>query len=219
MSLRINIYGGPGTGKSTLAAILFGWLRRHGFNAELVQEWVKTWAYLGRQMQSFDYVYTFASQLHTEDRLLQAGVNIVVTDSPVYLQCMYALHHKMKAANELWRIAKRFEAAYPSVNFFVDRSEFAVYEQAGRYEDLDQALAMDRFIVTCLHEWHVPFKHVLAGNLDPILKELEKHGIAQGTTRTAVTDQPAEQVSQVGQAAIQPSAATKGKRRSAKRST
>jgi hypothetical protein len=87
----------------------------------VAQEWVKAWAYQGRAMQSFDYVYTFANQLHTEDRLLQAGVEIVVTDSPVYLQCMYALHQRMKAANELWRIAKGFEKEYPSVNFFVRR--------------------------------------------------------------------------------------------------
>jgi adenylate kinase family enzyme len=174
MGLRINLYGGPGVGKSTLAALLYGWLRQQKFNAELAQEWIKTWVYQGKQMESFDYVYTFAKQLHTEDGLLRAGVNIVVTDSPIYLQCMYALHHKMKAANELWRIAKRFEETYPSVNFFVDRGEYAVYEQAGRYETLAQAVEMDKFIVTCLHEWHVPFKHVRAGSLDQVLVELDK---------------------------------------------
>ncbi len=176
--MRINLYGGPGVGKSTLAAMTFGWLRQHGHSAELVQEWIKDWAYLGREIKSFDYVYTFANQLHTEDRLLQAGVKTIVTDSPVYLQCMYALRHKMKAANELWRIAKRFEEAYPSVNFFVDRGQFAVYEQGGRYEDLGQAIEMDKFICTCLHEWHVPFKHVLPGELTPVLDELEKQSKA-----------------------------------------
>ncbi len=171
---RINFYGGPGVGKSTLAALTYGWLRQHGHSAELVQEWIKDWAYLGREIKSFDYVYTFANQLHMEDRLLQAGVKWVVTDSPILLQCVYALHHKMKAANELWKIAKRFETAYPSINFVVARPQYAVYEQAGRYETLDQAITMDKFIVTCLHEWHVPFKHVLAGEMNPVLKVLDE---------------------------------------------
>jgi len=186
--MRINIYGGPGVGKSTLAALLFGWLRQQGFQAELVQEWVKNWAYIGRQMQSFDYVYTFAQQLHTEDRLLQAGVNIIVTDSPVYLQCMYALHKRMKAANELWRIAKRFEKEYPSVNFLMDRAQSDTYEQGGRYENLVQAVGMDRFIETCLNDWHVPFTHIVSDDLGPALKELERHGVSMGNIEPIQTN-------------------------------
>jgi adenylate kinase family enzyme len=192
MGLRINFYGGPGVGKSTLAALLYGWLRQQRFNAELAQEWIKTWVYQGKQMESFDYVYTFAKQLHTEDGLLRAGVNIVVTDSPIYLQCMYALHQKMKAANELWRIAKRFEETYPSVNFLVDRGEFAVYEQTGRNETLDQAMEMDRFIETCLRDWHVPFTHVRTGTLDPVIAELDKQfAILRSSDRLSQPETPA----------------------------
>jgi len=170
--MRINIYGGPGVGKSTTAALIFGWLRQQGHNAELAQEWVKAWAYQGRTMQSFDYVFTFANQLHTEDRLLQAGVEIIVTDSPIYLQCMYALHHRMKAANELWRIAKRFEQEYPSINFFVKRE--VPYDQQGRFEDEKQARIMDRFILDCLEEWAVEYTRVPPGDLEPVLKVLRK---------------------------------------------
>ena len=61
------------------------YLKAEGFDAELVQEFVKTWAYQQRQLKSFDHVYTFASQLHTEDLYLQSGVNIIVTDSPMLL--------------------------------------------------------------------------------------------------------------------------------------
>lgn len=172
--MRVNFFGGPGVGKSTLAALTYGWLRKNGRPAELVQEWIKDWAYLGREVRSFDYVYTFASQLHMEDRLLQAGVKWLVTDSPVLLQCMYALRHKMKAANELWKIAKRFEEAYPSVNFVVDRPQCATYEQTGRYETLEQAVEMDGFITVCLRDWHIQFKRISAGDVDPVLKVLDE---------------------------------------------
>ena len=158
--MRINLYGGPGVGKSTLAAVAYAWLQQHDYSAELVREWVKVWAYRGRRIKPFDYVYTFANQLHAEDRLLQEGVEILVTDSPVYLQCMYAAKHQMRAASELRYIAKWFEETYPSVNFFVDRAQFAVYEQAGRYEDLGAAMEMDQYILTCLQAWHIPFDRI-----------------------------------------------------------
>lgn len=172
--MRINFYGGPGVGKSTLAALTYAHLRQQGRHAELVQEWIKTWAYLGRRARSFDYVYTFANQLHEEDRLLQAGVEIITTDSPVYLQCMYASWHCVEATNELKQIADRFEAVYPSVNFLVQRPQFAAYEQAGRYEDLDQALRLDTFIEASLRRWHVPFTPVPPGELDTVLRALDK---------------------------------------------
>ena len=34
----INLYGGPGTGKSTTAAALFALIKREGYNVELVTE-------------------------------------------------------------------------------------------------------------------------------------------------------------------------------------
>lgn len=175
MSLRICFYGGPGVGKSTLAANVFGTLRQAGMRAELVQEWVKAWAYLGHDIKSFDYVYSFANQLHAEDQLLQAGVEIIVTDSPIYLQCIYALRHRMKAANELWRIAKRFEETYPSLNFLVQRPKYDAYEQTGRYENLDQAMEMDRFIATCLSDWHVPVAEIMAGQTATVISAYNSH--------------------------------------------
>ena len=47
MIRRINIYGGPGVGKSTLAASIFAFMKKRGDNVELVQEFVKQFAYLG----------------------------------------------------------------------------------------------------------------------------------------------------------------------------
>jgi RecA/RadA recombinase len=186
MSLRINFYGGPGVGKSTLAAHLFAWLKQEGFDTELAQEWIKTWVYQNRRMASFDYVYTFANQLHTEDRLLQAGINIVVTDSPLYLQVIYALHQKMEAANELWKIARRFEAAYPSVNFVVARQ--TAYKPLGRYETAQQAAAMDPIIQSQLESWSVPFTTIQPGDVNRVIAELDKqYGIL---ARTNLTESP-----------------------------
>ena len=40
-SLIINLYGGPGSGKSTCAAYIFSQLKMHNINAELITEQTK----------------------------------------------------------------------------------------------------------------------------------------------------------------------------------
>ena len=44
-SLTVNLFGGPGTGKSTTSAAVFSLLKMHGVNAELITEFAKdlTW--------------------------------------------------------------------------------------------------------------------------------------------------------------------------------
>src|SRR5574344_779987 len=44
-SLIINLYGGPGSGKSTCAAYIFSQLKMHNINAELITEQTKEEAY------------------------------------------------------------------------------------------------------------------------------------------------------------------------------
>jgi nicotinamide riboside kinase len=176
MSLRICFFGGPGVGKSTLAAQLFGWLKAENFDAELVQEFVKTWAYQQRRLKSFDHVFTFASQLHTEDLYLQSGVNIIVTDSPVLLQVMYQYMRQLPGQVEMRHVAELFEDQHPSINFLVKRK--VDYKPQGRYETPEAAAAIHDRIVRYLDQWSVPFTEVEPGNLSAVIDILdEEYGI------------------------------------------
>ena len=40
-ALVINLFGGPGCGKSTIAALLFGKLKQNGINCEMALEYAK----------------------------------------------------------------------------------------------------------------------------------------------------------------------------------
>jgi hypothetical protein len=171
--MRVCFYGGPGVGKSTLAAMVFGELRRNGESAELVQEWIKEWAYQGRRSRSFDSVYVLANQLHMEDQLFQVGVETVITDSPLYLQCMYIRLQHLEVDEELLRIAHRFEDVYPSVNFYVERAP-GNYEARGRYENLSEARRMDEYILDSLHAWHVDFTVVAPGDVRTVLEVIRE---------------------------------------------
>jgi len=157
MAFRINFYGGPGVGKSTLAARVYAELNRAGrITVELVQEFVKPWAYERRNIDRFDQIYTFGNQLWREHRLFMAGVDVVVTDSPVLLQCVYTNRCDPGIARPLVDLAHTYEQTYPAINFLVERGR-TPYRQEGRYQNTSQLQELDAQIqamVECHLEHH-----------------------------------------------------------------
>lgn len=89
MTTIINLYGGPGIGKSTLAAKVFAAMKDAGCNVELVSEYVKQWAWEERIPVDYDQFYFFGHQTKREHRLF-GKVDFIVTDSPVMLVSYYA---------------------------------------------------------------------------------------------------------------------------------
>lgn len=149
--MRINLWAGPGAGKSTIAPALFSQLKQNGYNIELTSEYIKRWAYEGRKTQSFDQLYICAKQLNAEDVVLRNGVEHIITDSPVPMQCYYATKYNFVCTQELINIAKSFEQLHPSINIFLDRGDIP-YQQNGRYENYEQALEVDKKMYQFMQE-------------------------------------------------------------------
>jgi hypothetical protein len=166
--MRINLFGGPGVGKTTLASSVFASLRKQGVQCALVTEWIKQWAYEGREQRGFDPFYAFARQLHSEEESLR-HVGYTISDSPVYLQCMYADKNAADIAPDMWRIAHAYELAYPSLNYYVIRD--GSYEQNGRWESEDEALEMDLHIRAKLVRWGVKHAVVSRDNAERICRD------------------------------------------------
>lgn len=138
MIRRINIFGGPGAGKSTYAAKLYVQMKEEGKSVELVQEFVKQFAYLGKRVQGWDCVYAFAKQLEAEHKMLQ-HVDTIITDSPLLLQCVYNQNELLK------QLAEDFEREFSSINIFVMRK--GKYVAEGRFETLEEAKKIDTKIL------------------------------------------------------------------------
>lgn len=132
--MRICLYAGSGAGKSTVAAKVYAELKARGHNIELVQEYIKTWAYQQRPVKGYDQVYICANQLHAEDFLFQHGVEYVITDSPLFLQCFYAWKYRLSVWESVVEIVRDFSNSHPSLDIFLDR-DGVPFQQNGRYED------------------------------------------------------------------------------------
>ena len=171
--MRVNLFSGPGAGKSTLASGLFSEFKKKNYSIELVHEYIKKWAYEGRKPKSFDQVYIFGHQLHAEDSILQSGVKNLITDSPLFMQCSYAIKYNFPCWQELLGIAKEFEKQFPSLNIFLDRKGIP-YQDLGRYETEEEALAMDEKIKSFM-DMHLDYIVIQARDYRVLMRTIERH--------------------------------------------
>jgi thymidylate kinase len=88
---KINLYGGPGIGKSTLTAILFSELKMRGLHAEIVTEYAKELVYEGIDLTKSSPTLQdriILEQLRRE-LVFENSVDYLVCDSPMMLNAFY----------------------------------------------------------------------------------------------------------------------------------
>jgi len=152
---RICLYGGPGVGKSTLAASLFAEFKKMSVESEinrqfeLCTEFVKNWAWEKRPIQGMQQVFIFANQQQREEMPLRNGVHHIFTDSPLFLSAAYARKYHSKLFQSLITLAELHEEEYPGLHIFLERGD-RPYVGKGRYEDAEKAKRMDNYIRSLL---------------------------------------------------------------------
>ena len=85
----INLFGGPGVGKSTAAAGLFYEMKKRQLSVELVTEYAKDMVWEKRWNILDDQLYILAKQHRRIARLAEHGIEYVITDSPISLGLVY----------------------------------------------------------------------------------------------------------------------------------
>jgi hypothetical protein len=146
MTTVINLYAGPGSGKSTTAAKLFSMMKERSFNVELVQEWVKQWAWEKRKPVQLDQFYLFGKQARREYSLF-GQVEYIVTDAPVLLTCYYAQVFGTPEQGTLFRsmlltyLRMCQESGHHHKHIFINRTK--AYDPRGRFQDEAGARQID----------------------------------------------------------------------------
>lgn len=118
----INLYGGAGAGKSTLASALFSRLRLDNeINCELVPEFAKEVVYEGARRNLSDQFYLLGNQQHRLWRLKQEGVQLAICDSPIDMSVTYAKRNGFPHLPELIVLVEYMKSQYTEFNVFVHR--------------------------------------------------------------------------------------------------
>lgn len=146
MALVINLYGGPGTGKSTTATGVFSALKKAGVNAEYVSEYVKQWAWEDRKPVNYDQFYFFGKQARKEYSLFK-NVDVIITDSPISLCAYYAELFGTKGQSKLFKdMTKTFYEMVSNDNheyIHIWLNRVKPYNPKGRFQTAEEALEID----------------------------------------------------------------------------
>lgn len=151
----INLFGGPGTGKSTTASMLFASLKLDDISCELINEYAKGKVWEGSLSTLDDQLYVFAKQYHRQF-VVDGQVSYAVTDSPILLSMFYG-KNKSKTFKDL--VLERFNE-YDNLNIFLIRTK--PFQQAGRQQNEDEARAIDDAILDILDELGIKYIKVVA---------------------------------------------------------
>lgn len=160
----INFFGGPGVGKSTMAAGCFWNLKTDGVSVELVTEYAKDVTWEGRQNLLNDQLYLLAKQNRRLSRLLDHNVDYAITDSPILLSAAYTRMGDDKYSHLVPLVLELFNS-YDNINFVLRRNpEF--YVQVGRNQTVEEAQHIDNVVIDLLDEFDIPYFELAVGN-DP----------------------------------------------------
>lgn len=153
-TIIVNLFGGPGSGKSTTAAGLFHMLKINGVNCELVTEFAKhiTWKEDFNTLKN--QIYVFAKQ---HDRMfhLKDKVDVIITDSPIIMGLSYCNWDLMSRSFEQLVVDEFNRTDAVNVNYFINRVK--EYNPSGRSQTEAEAKEKDVEIRTLLNTYNVPF--------------------------------------------------------------
>ena len=170
MAIVVNLFGGPGCRKSTMATSIFSELKWMNVNCEYASEYAKdkTWE------KSFNVlsnqVHVFGEQHHRIWRLLN-DTDVIITDSPLLLSLIYDKEKSSEFKNFVIREFKK----YNSLNYFLERQ--AKYNPKGRTQTLEESKLIDLQIKNMLDELSITYK-VFDGeksSVEKIVKDILSH--------------------------------------------
>ncbi|MCY4645232.1 MAG: AAA family ATPase [Bacteriovoracales bacterium] len=174
----INIFSGPGIGKSTTASGLFYFMKKNNLNCEYVSEYAKDLVWEKRfDVLESDPVSVLSEQHRRVDRL-KDKVEYVVTDSPILLAAIYANRY-LAGKNHLGenglfhfnRLVHELFNKFDNYNYFLMHGKKINYREEGRLQKEQESLEIDEIIFNYLVENEIQF-NILQGNEEENLNEV-----------------------------------------------
>lgn len=159
--LVINLFGGPGSGKSTTAALLFGYLKQRGYNVELVTEYAKELVWEERNRTLGNQVYLLGKQTNRLE-MLRGKVDAIITDSPLLLCSIYKHENYPASFDDLvkWQYDQ-----YNNLNYFLQRQKD--FNPKGRVHNLEESIKIDQDVRDLLEKYDYEYND-LPGNEDGV---------------------------------------------------
>lgn len=162
MSTIINLFGGPGIGKSTQAAGLYHKMKKEGISVEMPYEFPKVLAWDKSYDAVKDQLYVLANQHRNIVRTF-GQVDYIIVDSPIMLSLVYKERYSGSEEYPASFYGYRFNEfvvdlhkRYDSINIVLERDD-TMFKEEGRFQDLEDSKLIDSDIIDALNQHHIPY--------------------------------------------------------------
>ncbi len=160
----INLFGGPGSGKSTTAAGLFFKMKLDNRvkSVELVTEFAKDMVYAGRTEELRDNQLYITAKQYSRMQRLAGKVDYIITDSPLVQSIMYTPEDYF---NSFKQLVIEVYSSFTNLNVFINRVK--KYEQYGRDRTEEESNIISNNILGLLDKNNLDYVRVDGDNDAP----------------------------------------------------
>lgn len=159
-TIVVNLFGGPGTGKSTGAAYVFSMLKMQGINVELVTEFAKDKTWESNFVALSNQAYVFGKQYYKISRCADQ-VDVIVTDSPLLLSTIY--NNNPVLGETFNQTVLNVFNSYDNMNYVLNRVK--PYNPIGRNQTEQESDDISKEIILMLEDNNINFEYK-NGSLD-----------------------------------------------------
>jgi len=166
VSKLINLFGGPGIGKSGIAAGITYKLKKNHISVNNPYEFPKRLAWDNNIPAISDQLYVFANQ-HRGIAESYGKVDYIVIDSPILFSTIYHRYYTEGYPAELYgeefhNFVISLHKKYDNINILLERGE-TTHNNNERFQNYEQSLEIDKLCKQILDENGFPYHKVKVG--------------------------------------------------------
>jgi adenylate kinase family enzyme len=180
MTKIINLFCGPGGGKSSIAAGLTYKLKKKHISCDNPYEFPKLLAWDNNGEAVKDQLYVLANQ-HRGITKSWGKVDYIILDSPIFLSLIYKNYYDGNDSYPQKLYGNSFDSMvldifnqYDNINILLERNNDGEHNEKERYQTLDMSKNLDLVIEEKLNYYNIPYHKIKVGDntLNDILEYL-----------------------------------------------
>lgn len=158
----INLVAGPGSGKTTIASLLFANIKLRKKVAELAPEFAKQLVWK-KEFDILNNQHVVSLQQYKLIKSMDGLVEYIVTDGPL-IHGIYYNRYNTDNMSDVIKTEKKiieFNNEFDNIYIYLKRGDFE-YETAGRIQTYTEALDIDIKLLDILNEYKICYKTFIA---------------------------------------------------------
>ncbi len=174
MTKVINFIAPPCRGKTTISALLYGYMKLSGFKVEYIQEYAKSLIFSDRKDELNNQLKVNTEQ-YISIKNLQGKTDYIIVDGSLFNGLVYNVYNKenicdiRKTEKKIVEQLREFE----NIFFYIEENKEITYENIGRVHSKDEVKNLEQLFNFYLYKYKIEYIKITC-NLQNVEKILER---------------------------------------------